>query len=60
MKIEIIQKINKEYYIEFYTEWLNHKSKYKKWEHIIGFSSMIISVVLYLFENSLLYISFGF
>jgi len=59
MKIEIVQKTNKEYYIEYYSEWLRHKSKFKKWEHIIGFSSMAISFIIYLVDNSLYFISFG-
>lgn len=59
MEIELTQKLNKEYYLEYYTEWLNHRSKFKKWEHIIGFFSLIIALLIYLINNSLFIISFG-
>lgn len=59
MNIEIIQKTNKKYYIEYYSEWLKYRSKYKKWEHIVGFLSVTLSLLVYILDNGLYYISFG-
>jgi len=59
MKIEINQKIDEAYYQECYRAWLNHRSKFKKWEHKIGFISVGLAVLIFLFDSNLLYISGG-
>ncbi|GAA4303127.1 hypothetical protein [Nibribacter koreensis] len=59
MKIQVSQDINKEYYNEYYSEWLKFRSKFKKWENIIGFISLTASLVIYLFDDSLIFISVG-
>jgi hypothetical protein len=59
MNIEINQKINKEYYTEYYSQWLKYKSKFKKWEHIIGFISLLLGLIIYLLNQSLFSFSIG-
>lgn len=59
MEIKVIQKIDEAYYKEFYSEWLTHRSVYKKWEHKIGMISILLAVGLYLFDAGLLYLSGG-
>lgn len=59
MDVTVIQKINKEYYREYYLEWLRFQSKYRKWEHVIGFASLLIAVIVYLVNHSFFYIALG-
>lgn len=59
MRIQVTQKLNKEYYNEYYSEWLKFRSKLKKWEHVIGFTSLIAALIIYLTDNSLKFISVG-
>lgn len=59
MNIEITQRTSKEYYEEYYSEWLSFRSKFKKWEHIIGFASLLTSITIYLADSALSYISIG-
>lgn len=60
MNIEIEQHIDKEYYLEYYSQWLKYKSTFKKWEHIIGFTSVIIALLIYILNPKLQYFSIGF
>ena len=60
MKIEIHQKYNTAYYEEFYGEWLTHRSKFRKWEDKIGYVSIGIGLLLFLFDINLKIISIGF
>ena len=59
MNIEIIQKTNKEYYVEYYSQWLKYKSKLKKWESIIGFISLLLSIIIYSINVSFFSYSIG-
>lgn len=60
MKIRVVQKMDEAYFREFYAEWLKFRSVLKKWENKIGFLSMTIALLVYFFDKSLWYISFGF
>ncbi|MDP8163222.1 hypothetical protein QJU89_03105 [Pasteurella skyensis] len=57
MNIQITQHINKEYYLEYYAEWLKYKSKFKKYEQLIGIMAIIMSVLTYIFYKEYFYIS---
>ena len=59
MEIKVTQNINKEFYTEYYFEWLKFRSKFKKWEHKIGFISFAIVLIIYLIDNFLYFISIG-
>ncbi len=59
MNIEVIQHTNKEYYEEYYSEWLKYRSKLKKYEHIVGVSTILIGGILYLVNNSFYFITIG-
>lgn len=60
MKIEIVQKINEEYYREFYSEWLQCRSKYKKWQLPIGYIGFAASLIVFLVDSSLAVVSIWF
>ncbi len=57
MNIEIIQQINRSYYEEYYADWLKNKSKFKKYQKVIGIVLMILGLFLgvtsYVSNNSL-------
>ncbi|UZR96785.1 hypothetical protein [Chondrinema litorale] len=59
MRIQVNQNINKEYYNEYFSEWLRFRSIFKKWEHKIGFASLVVALVIYINNESLVYISGG-
>ena len=59
MRIEITQLLSEDYFKEYYSEWLSFRSKYKKWEHIIGFTSIGIAFVICIIDRSLDFISTG-
>ncbi|WP_162051438.1 hypothetical protein [Pontibacter pamirensis] len=59
MRIKVTQELNKEYYNEYYSEWLEFRSKFKKWENLIGFTSIIASLIIYFVDKSLTFISVG-
>ncbi len=60
MEIKVVQKIDKDYYEEFYLEWLKFRSVFKKWEDKIGISSILIAIFIYVYSKNLLFISIGF
>ena len=60
MEIKVVQKIDKDYYQEFYSEWLNFRSVFKKWEDKIGMLSISIAILIYLFNKDFLFITIGF
>ena len=60
MRIEVTQEMNKNYYEESYSEWLNFRSKYRKWEHIIGFTSIGTGFLIFIIDNSLKLVSIVF
>jgi uncharacterized protein YlzI (FlbEa/FlbD family) len=60
MRIEVTQEMNKDYYVESYSEWLNFRSKYRKWEHIIGFISIGIALLIFMIDQSLKFVSIAF
>lgn len=59
MNIEITQYTNKEYYKEYYFEWLNHRSKYRKWQQKTGFATLLLSLIVLLADKSLFYLTGG-
>ncbi len=59
MNIQITQHINKEYYLEYYAEWLKYKSKLRKYEKLIGIVAIIISCFIYIFNKKYYYLSIG-
>ncbi|MDP8033934.1 YcxB family protein [Pasteurella atlantica] len=59
MNIQITQHINKEYYLEYYAEWLKYKSKLRKYEQLIGIMAIIMSVLTYIFYKEYYYLSIG-
>lgn len=59
MEIKINQKLNKDYYEECYSEWLQFRSVYKRWEDKIGALSLIAALVVYLMNKELIYLSVG-
>ena len=52
MNIIIIQQFNKDYYKEFYSEWLTSRSKYKKWQNLIGLSSVTLGILIYILSET--------
>lgn len=44
MNIEIIEKMDKDYYLEYYYMWLKHRSKFKKYERILGLLLIILGI----------------
>lgn len=59
MRIEITQQINEAYYEEYYAEWLSARSRFRKWEHLIGFTSVLLSLVIYFADNTMRFIAAG-
>jgi len=59
MEIKVVQKIDENYYKEFYSEWLKFRSILKKWEDKIGMLSILIALLIYLFDKELMPISIG-
>lgn len=59
MKIEITQKLTKAYYVEYYGEWLGSRSSFRKWERMIGGISLVLAAMIYIWDDSLYYLSFG-
>ncbi len=37
MNVEIIQNLNKDYFLEYYSQWLKYRSKFRKYQKIIAF-----------------------
>lgn len=60
MKIKVIQKIDKKYYLEFYSEWLEFRSVFRKWEDKIGILGVLIAILIYFFDAELKFFSIGF
>ena len=60
MEIKVVQKIDKNYYQEFYTEWLEFRSVFKKWEDKIGILCIVIGIMNYIFSHELFYFAFAF
>ncbi|MDP8171120.1 hypothetical protein QJU96_07445 [Pasteurella skyensis] len=59
MNIQITQHINKEYYLEYYAEWLKYKSKFKKYEQLIGITAITVGGFIYIFNKEYYYLSIG-
>ncbi len=54
MNIEIVQKYNKEYILECYDELLKHRTKFRKYQKIVGIFFIFLGIILY-FQTDLLF-----
>ena len=55
MKIEICQEFNKTYFEEYFGEWLNARTKYRKYQRIGGIASLASAGVFYFFDGFIFY-----
>ncbi len=57
MDIKVTQKFDDNYYQEFYSEWLTHRSKYRKWEFKVGLLYITLAVLIYFLKVDFKYFS---
>jgi len=53
MEIKVTQNIDDKYYQEFYSEWLSHRSVYRKWQDKLGWISILIALILFVINCDL-------
>lgn len=53
MEIKVTQNIDDNYYQEFYSEWLSHRSVYRKWQDKLGWISILTAIFLFVINSNL-------